>query len=148
MPQSIQNTKALGEFTSDINYIKNELNKHIHRSCSKLRRIGAKSNTIGVMLRTKDFKVYFTKTILDKPTCYEWEVSDTAFNLLGQIYNPKLLYRSTGIILENITYDSGEQLFLFSDEKQDNKNQKLAACIDKLEIKFGKDIVKTGFTQK
>ena len=144
-PKSIQNTKALGEFTSDINFIKNELNKHIHRSCSKLRRIGAKSNVIGVMLRTKDFKVYFTKTILDKPTCYEWEVSDTAFGLLEQIYDAKILYRSTGIILENITYDSGEQLFLFNDEKQDMKNQKLAACIDKLEMKFGKNIVKTGF---
>ena len=147
-PKSIQNTQALGIFTSDINYIKNELNRHIHRSCTKLRSIGAKASVIGVMLRTKDFKVYFDKTYLERPTCYEWEVTDIAFELLEKIFSPDIIYRSTGIILEDIKYDSGEQLFLFADNSSDEKNEKLAACIDKLETKFGKDIVKTGFTRR
>jgi len=147
-PKSIQNTKALGEFTSNINTIKNELNRHIHTSCRKLRHIGAKSNLIGVMLRTKDFKVYYAKKMLDKPTCYEWEVSDIAFTLLEEIYSPDILYRSTGVVMEGIKYDSEEQLFLFNNEEQETKNQNLAACIDKLESKFGKNIIKTGFTHQ
>jgi len=146
-PKSIQNTSALGSFTSDINYLKNSLNYHIHRGCSKLRRLGAKASVISIMLRTKDFKIFFEKKILDKPTCYEWEVSDVVFKLLEKIYDSKILYRSTGVILEGIKYNSGEQLFLFSDEETDSKNEKLASCIDKLENKFGKDIVRTGFTR-
>ena len=146
LPKSIQNTSALGTFTSDINFIKNSLNYHIHRGCAKLRRLEAKCSVISIMLRTKDFKIFFEKKVLDKPTCYEWEVSDIVFKLLEKIYMPNILYRSSGVILEGITYDSGEQLFLFSDEETDTKNRKLAQCIDKLENKFGKDVVKTGFT--
>ncbi len=144
-PKSIQNTRALGKFTSDINYIKNELNIHIHRGCSKLRYLGAKANIISVMLRTKDFKVFYKKKVLDKPTCYEWEVSDIIFEMLNEIYIPNILYRSSGVVLEGITYDSGEQLYLFADNNTDTKNQKLAACLDKLESRFGKNVVKTGF---
>lgn len=147
-PKSIQNTKALGVFTSDINYIKNELNRHIHRSCSNLRSIGAKSSQIGVMLRTKDFRVFYDKKILERPTCYEWEVADIVFDLLNNIYSPDIVYRSSGVVLESIKYDSGEQLYLFSEQKDDTKNQKLAECIDKLESKFGRDVVKTGFVRR
>lgn len=146
LPKSIQNTKALGIFTSDLNYIKNELNKHIHRGCSKLRSLGAKSLLIGVMLRTKDFKVLYTKKVLERPTCYEWEVTDIVYKLLDEIYSATITYRSAGVIFEDITYDSGEQLFLFADDTTDTKNQRLAACIDKLENRFGKDIIKTGFS--
>ena len=147
-PKSIQNTAALGTFTSDKNFLKNSLNYHIHKGCSKLRKIKAKSAVLSVMLRTKDFRVYTEKLILDKPTCYEWEVSEVIFKLLDKIYNPNILYRSSGVIFDNLTYDSGEQLFLFSDYEKDIKNQKLASCIDKLETKFGKNIVKTGFLKK
>ncbi len=144
-PKSIQNTSALGKFTSDLNFIKNSLNYHIHKSCAKLRRMEAKCSLVGVMLRTKDFLVYTEKKVLEKPTCYEWEVSDIAFNLLEKIYNPTLIYRSTGVMLENLTYDSNEQLFLFANSEEDNKNKKLAKCLDKLESRFGKNVVKTGF---
>ena len=144
-PKSIQNTSALGKFTSDLNFIKNSLNYHIHKSCAKLRRMEAKCSLVGVMLRTKDFLVYTEKKVLEKPTCYEWEVSDIAFNLLEKIYNPTFIYRSTGVMLENLTYDSNEQLFLFANSEEDNKNKKLAKCLDKLESRFGKNVVKTGF---
>ncbi len=147
-PKSIQNTCALGTFTSDINFIKDAINYHIHKGCAKLRRLGAKCSTVGVMLRTKDFRVFVEKKILQKPTCYEWIISDVAFELLERIFNPAILYRSSGIMLENITLDSEEQLFLFTDEEVDSKHKNLAKCLDKLEAKFGKNVVKTGFTTK
>ena len=147
LPKSIQNTSALGKFTSDLNYIKNSLNYHIHRGCSKLRRLNAKCSVVSVMLRTKDFRVYVEKKVLEKPTCYEWEVSDIVFKLLDKIFTPSILYRSSGVMLDNIFYDNAEQLFLFADSEEDEKNKKLANCLDKLESKFGKNVVKTGFTK-
>ena len=50
------------------------------------------------------------------------------------------------MILEGITSANSEQLFLFANNNTDNKNQRLANCLDKLESKFGKNVVKTGFT--
>ncbi len=145
-PKSIQNTRAFGIFTSDFNYIKNELNKHIHTSCRKLRRYETKCLQIGVMLRTKDFKVFYAKKDLPAPTDFELEVSQAAIELLKEIYNPNILYRATGVVLEKIGEQKTEQLSLYTNLGVDKRKEKLAKCLDSLEAKFGKNIVKTGFS--
>lgn len=148
IPKSIQNTRAFGIFTNDINYIKNELNRHIHTSCRKLRKYQTKCSLVGVMLRTKDFKVYYTKQELLNPTDFELEISNIAIKLLEQIHQENILYRSTGIILEKFGEQGTQQLQLYTDTTEETKKQKLAQCFDKLEAKFGKNIVQTGFTTK
>lgn len=147
-PKSIQNTRAFGIFTSDFNFIKNELNRHIHTSCRKLRSYNTKCLQIGVMLRTKDFKVYYTKKDLLSPVDFELEISNIAIKLLEEIYNPNLLYRSTGVFLERIGEQGVEQLSLYTDGSKSIKKEKLAKCFDKLESKFGKNIIQTGFVKK
>ena len=148
LPKSIQNTKAFGIFTSDFNYIKNELNKHIHTSCRKLRSYNTKCVQIGVMLRTKDFRVFYTKKDLLTPLDFELEISNIAIKLLEEIYDPNILYRSTGVTLEKIGEQGSEQLSLYTDNTDIEKKAKLAQCFDKLESKFGKNIIKTGFYTK
>lgn len=147
-PKSIQNTRAFGIFTSDFNFIKNELNMHIHTSCRKLRQYDTKCLQVGVMLRTKDFKVYFTKADLAAPADFELEISKTAIELLKEIYNPNILYRATGVVLEKIGEQGTEQLSLYSDTTEDEKKRKLTQCFDKLEKKFKKNIVKIGFSNR
>lgn len=148
MPKSIQKTSAFGIFTSDIDFIKNQLNYHIHSACKKLRRLDLKCSGIAVMLRTKiDFKVYYEKITIPSPTCYEWEISDIVFKLLEKIYNPDIVYRSSGVILDDFSSNLGEQMFLFADNEKNQKSERLAKCIDNLENKFGKNIIQTGFTK-
>ena len=146
-PKSIQKTSAFGIFTSDINFIKNQLNYHIHSACRKLRKIDCKAHVIGVMLRTKDFRVYYDKKQLLTPTSFELEISNIAFELLEKMHDKNTLYRSTGIILEDFSQNKEEQLFLFANEDLDSKKQKLTECFDKLEKKFGKNIVQIGFRE-
>ena len=136
IPKSIQNTRAFGIFTNDFSYIKNELNRHIHTSCTKLRSYGTKCSQIGVMLRTKDFRVFYTKRDLLNPTDFELDVSKVAMDLLEDIYDSSVLYRSTGVTLEKIS------------EPEFEKRKKLGKCFDSLEKRFGKNIVQTGFTKR
>lgn len=145
IPKSIQNTRAFCLFTSDFNFIKNELNKHIHTSCRKLRYYNTKCMQIGVMLRTKDFRVFYAKKDLLSPVDFELEISNIAIELLEDIYDPTLLYRSTGVFLERIGEQGVEQLSLYDDIEKTSKNKNLAKCFDNLEKKFGKNIIKTGF---
>ncbi len=148
-PKSIQNTSAFGIFTSDLNFIKNQLNYHIHTACKRLRKLNLKCSGIAVMLRTKvEFKVYYEKITIPHSTCYEWEISDIAFKLLEKIYNPNIVYRSSGIILDDFMSSNGEQMFLFADNERVEKSERLAKSIDKLESKFGKNIIQTGFTRE
>ncbi len=146
-PKSIQNTRAFGIFTSDFNFIKNELNMHIHTSCRKLRRYDTKCMQVGVMLRTKDFRVFYAKEDLKNPSDFELEISKTAIKLLEKIYNPNILYRATGVVLEKIGEQGTEQLSLYTDTQDAEKKRKLTQCFDKLEKKFKKNIIKIGFTK-
>lgn len=148
LPKSIQKTSALAKFSSDKNYLKNSLNYHIHRACVKLRRINAKCKGVSIFLRTKDFKVYCEKKVLNVGTDFELEISDIVFNLLDKIYNPNIIYRSTGVILDTFVHNDEAQMSLFTDVAIDSKKEKLSKCFDKLEARFGKDIIQTGFVKK
>lgn len=147
-PKSIQNTRAFGLFTSDFNFIKNELLAHIHTSCRKLRRYNTKCLQVGVMLRTKDFRVFYTKKELLMPTDFELEISRVAEILLKEIYNPNILYRSTGVVLERIGETGAEQLSLYSDNEFEIKKKNLTQCFDNLEKRFGKNIIKIGYSTR
>lgn len=148
LPKSIQKTSALAKFSSDKNYLKNSLNYHIHRACVKLRGINAKCKGVSIFLRTKEFRVFCEKKVLNVATDFELEISDIVFTLLDKLYNPNILYRSTGVILDTFTMNDEAQMSLFADEKVDEKKEKLSKCFDKLEARFGKDIIQTGFVKK
>ena len=146
-PKSIQRTSALAKFTSEKDYLKNSINYHIHRACVELRRLDGKTLEIGVMLRTKDYRIFAEKETLNKSLDFELEISKIIFKLFDKIYDPNVTYRSTGIFFNKIVYNSAEQTFLFTEEK-DERREKLSKCFDRLEAKFGKDIVQTGFIKK
>ena len=143
-PKSIQNTSAFGIFTNDKEFIKKELNQHIHTACKKLRKHNGFCKAIGVMLRTKDFKVYYAKKTLIHATNFELEISKEAIKLLDEIFNSNIIYRATGIFLNDINCSNGIQTSLFEESKI-SENSSLAKTIDKLEKKFGRNTIRTGF---
>lgn len=147
LPKSIQNTRSFPKFTNDLNYVKNALNVHIHTSCTKLRHFNGRCKTIGVMLRTKDFRVFYEKKMLKDFTNFELEISRAAMKMLETLFDTDTIYRSCGVVFENLDYTQENQLNLFA-EKKDKNFEKLAQAIDKLESKFGRNVVKTGFLKE
>ncbi len=143
VPQSIQHTSALKEFSMDKNVLKTALNKHIHSACRKLRLHGLLTSKIGVMLRTKDFQVTSVSRDLTESTNFELEIQKTVFELFEQLYRPNIMYRSTGVILADFESEDCKQLPLLSQGA--DKKDSLARCIDKIESKFGKNKIRTGF---
>ncbi len=148
LPKSISDTKSFLEFSSDMTFLKNELSIHIHTTCARLRRINCKCSTIGLLLRTKDFKTYYEKLQLKTPLDFEFDISKAAFSLLEKMYSRDILYRSIGIVLEDFKLNSEEQLSIFEINPRREQNERLGKSLDKLEEKFGKNIVRTGFVNK
>ena len=68
--------------------------------------------------------------------------------ILEKLFNKSEIYRSIGILLENFNSCENEQKSLFEDTARREKNEKLGKSLDKLEAKFGRNIVTTGFTGK
>jgi len=145
LPKSIQNTRTFSKNTNDINYIKNALNMHIHTSCTRLRYLKGKCQTLSLMLKTNEFVVYWKKKNLENLTNFELDISKEIMTMLEKIYSTDLVYRSCGVTLENINYSEQDQLSLFPAKLRVKNYEKLAQSIDKLERRFGRNIVKTGF---
>lgn len=145
-PKSIQKTSAFGTFTSDKEYIKGSLHYHSHQVCSKLRKLGLQAEIIFVMLRTKDFEVLTERIVLPQATDSEFLVNQYADKLLDKIYNPNIIYRSSGIFADKLSEKSASQLFLFEDEKT-QKAKKIAQVWDNLEAKYGRSCFQIGVTK-
>ena len=148
LPKSIMDTKSFPEFSTDLNYLKNELMIHIHSACRKLRRVDCKCGTIGVIVKTKDFRTFVEKINLEHRTNFEFEISEHAMPILEKIFNKAEIYRSVGILLEDFNPCNNEQKSLFENTERRDKNEKLGKSLDKLESKLGRNIVTTGFTGK
>lgn len=141
LPKSVQKTSSFAQFTENYNYIKGSLNHHTHRACVKLRKLGMKAKVVGIMLRTKDFRVFCNKIAIVSPSNCEFEIYKQVDLLLRQLFIPNIIYRSSGVVFENLICENEEQLSLFNANPSENKQQKLCNLLDNLENKFGRDIV-------
>lgn len=140
-PQSIQNTSAFEEFSTDLDFLHSTLAGHIHNASKKLRLWDGYCSVLAVMVRTKDFNVDQVETKLKKPTNSEKTLREAAHQLLDQLYRPGTVYRATGITLAKLTFGKKQQFSLF--ENLEPEDDKLSRIIDQLENKFGSGIIKT-----
>lgn len=144
-PQSIMDSSVIGDFTNDSFILLNELHYHIHQACRKLRKHQAFCQTITVHLKLKNFKTLAQKQTLKHPTQSEYDIGKTADSLFKNIYQKNILYRSIGIELSHLKYQSNMQNDLFSDPI---KNDCLGKTIDELEQRFGKNIIQIGWVSQ
>lgn len=142
MPKSIQKTSSFAQFTSDKEYIKSSLNYHVHRACKKLRKLDIKTQLVGAMLRTKDFKVYTTNKVLIYPTNWEFEIFNVVSQMFEELYCPGIIYRSSGVFLSNLSSSNEQQLSIFEDCKERTKKENLSKTLDCLELKYGQNVIK------
>lgn len=142
LPKSIQKTSSFAKATNDPQYIKSSLHYHVHRACKKMRGLGLRTKAVGVMLRTKDFQVFYNKVALTSATDWEFEIYEAVDRLFSQMFSPWFVYRSSGVTLENLHQEV--QLSLFNSQENQQKHSKLAHTWDKLEHKFGRNAITLG----
>ncbi len=142
-PKSISRSESFKEFQTNKNYIQEQLNSHIHKVCKKLRGENLLASCVSVMLRTKDFQVFSIKMNLENPLDVEFEFINKSIEILNKLFQEGVVYRSVGFSVTKLSPKTAQQISIFDGEKI-LKQQKLSSCWDKLEEKFGKNVVKVG----
>ena len=99
------------------------------------------------MLRTKDFKYFVEKKALIQPTSWDCDIVNVALELFEKMYKKDLIYRSSGVVLENLINSSDIQMSLFTNNEKEKKKEELGKCVDKLSQKYKKNIVKIGYAE-
>ncbi len=142
-PKSIQRTRAFPEFSSDKEYIKTELNMHLRNVCKKLRENNLETSLVSVMLRTKDFRIFFKDKKLEFSTNSEIMLSETIYELFESIYKENITFRASGVWASSLIDIEKTQLKLFGDY-ENIKCNRISEILDKLEDKYGKGIISPG----
>ncbi len=144
LPQSIQDTSVLPAFTSDKEVIKSQLRYHLHQACRRMRSDGCYCTIVELMLRTKDFYVVSDKIKLSAASDDEFFIAKEMMPLLDKIYHSEILYRSSGVSLLGLISKTNYQQELF--KSLELKSSPLSSAWDELENKFGKNIIKNGWS--
>lgn len=142
-PKSIQKSESMKTSTNDRGILLSELFKNSHRMCKKMRSLNLKGEVLSVYLKKKDFEIVGKKIIMTSPQNSEFEINEHISQIFEEIYSPYTLYRSTGVIISKLSKDNLQQLNIFELEKN-QKQEKLSSAWDKLEKKFGKNIIHLG----
>jgi DNA polymerase-4/DNA polymerase V len=138
---SIQKTQTFHPATSDKVFLLSQFSQNIENACAKARHYKLIPRKVSFFLKTQSFKYYFSKAKLISPTNAPEIINSIIESKFKEIYTKGILYRTTGVVLEDLIPESVSQADLFGDSISANKFEIIHKQIDSLEEKFGKHIV-------
>lgn len=140
---SISKTKTFTPPSDNYEHVKAQLFRNTESAFIKLRRYRLRAQRLAAFLRTQDFKSRAFQGDLNRPAACPLEVFPLVEKMLKSIFVPKILYRSTGIVLNRLQGDGGFQFELFEDPLQMIKMEEIAKAIDHINALYGKHTVHT-----
>ncbi|MDI6741934.1 MAG: DNA polymerase IV [Smithella sp.] len=141
---SISKTKTFAPPTSDADYLFAQLMRNMESACIKARRYALAPDKIVVFLKKNDFHTVGNEIKLSRPCAFPLEFSNIVRELFDECYNPKEIYRATGVILLDLKPDANIQYTLFDNPLQAEKIRSLYHVADELGKKFGKHTLHLG----
>ncbi len=134
-PKCIGNSATLPEDVNDIEKIEEVLLALTEQTTYRLRKHELLASTIGVQIRTKEFKNYSHQRTLMTPTNSTKIIFETAKDVLKELYKGEKI-RLIGVKVDKLTSMQAQQISLFDTPKND-KQQKLDKAMDKIKEKYG-----------
>lgn len=146
-PQSsVSKCKTFTAPSADRDYVYARLVRNVESACIKLRRYGLCARRITVMLRRKDFVQEGLQADLSRPTSAPQEILPVARRLFDQLYIPGEEYRSTTVVLEELSEARLMQYDLFADPVRVEKLRRICEVIDEINRRYGKHTLHTAST--
>ncbi len=145
---SIQKTRSFHPATNEKTFLLSELSKNIEGACAKARHYKLVPQKISFFLKTKDFVFSVFSSALPSPSSSPEIIISLVYDKFNEVYKKNILYRTTGVTLQNLTENQPVQKDLFGTSDRTEKFSLIHEQIDLLEGKFGKNMVYLASTQK
>jgi DNA polymerase-4/DNA polymerase V len=121
-----------------------QLSKNLENAFIKARRHNLSAKKISIALKTQEFKYDFSETKLNRTTILLNEIIPIVRRLYEQIYCSNVLYRSTGVVISQLTETTSNQLNLSEDPLKIDGQINLFKSLDELSLRYGKHTVFLG----
>ena len=139
--QSISVTETLPFNTDDPDRLKEILFRQTEEITRELRSKNLFTKTVAVIFKNSNFTTYSAQTTLDKPTNNTKEILKKIYEVFDNNYKEDEI-RLIGARLANLTSTKEEQISLFDEEINDEKEDNIQKTIDDINNKFGKSLIK------
>ena len=141
---SISKTKTFSPSSSDPDYLFAHLMRNLESACIKARRYHLAAKRLMAFLKKSNFDYVGREMQLNRPSIYPMELSFELRRLFTDMYRPDELYRSTGIVLMELSPDAHIQMSLFEDALKAEKVRDIYSVMDEIGSKFGKHSLHLG----
>jgi DNA polymerase IV len=139
--QSISKAKTFTPASTDETFVFAQLAKNLENACIKARRYKLAASRVVIFLRKQDFTGSGVELKLTRPTAYPVELFKLLREGFKHLYQPKALYRQTGVVLAGMVAESGVQYSLFEDTAKIGKMEKIYESVDRISQKYGKHTI-------
>jgi len=139
--QSISKARTFTPPSMDEGFVFSQLSKNLENACIKARRYRLAAARIIVFLRKQDFTSEGVEIKLTRPTAYPVEMFGLLRQGFGQVFQPRTLYRQTGVVLSGLAAESGIQFNLFDDTTKIDKMARVYNVVDEISAKYGKHTI-------
>ncbi|WP_237673412.1 Y-family DNA polymerase [Vreelandella profundi] len=155
--KQIMVSRSFGRLTNNKADLHEAIRVHTSRAGEKLRKQAGLARAIMVFVRTNRFRAElpsYSKSLvvpLPHPTDDSRELVRAAIAGLERIFKTDIWYQKCGVMLMDLCDHDNEQLGLLAEPKSDEqreRNEKLMATLDKINMEHGKNTVRLGMHRK
>ncbi len=138
---SMQKTRSFHPATNDKKFLLSQISKHVEDACTKARHFHLVPKKISIFLKDKDFKFTTVSIHVPSPTNAPEILISLAKKQFDKMHVRGTLYRTTGVVLQDLISGLVSQNDLFGGTDEAHKFERIHAQIDSLENKFGRHVV-------
>jgi DNA polymerase-4/DNA polymerase V len=135
---SIQKVKTFTPPSNNEEFLFAQLSKNIENACIKLRRYDLAANEAVFFLNRQDFSHQGVRVKFSRATCIPSDMVKVAEEHFAHIYDPRTMYRTTGVVLFSLEPNLIKQVDLFGEAVRAKEVLKLYSVIDLINKKYGK----------
>lgn len=139
--QSISVTETLPYNLTDPDKLKEILFRQTEEITRELRSKKLFTKTVAVIFKNSNFVSYSAQATLNKPTNNTKEILKKIYEVFDNNYKEDEI-RLIGARLANLTNTKEEQISLFDQDENEEKEDNIQKTIDNINNKFGKSLIK------
>ncbi len=143
---SISKSKTFTPASSNKDYVFARMVKNLESAFIKLRRYSLRAGRLSVILRDKDFRHTGLEARLNRSTSSAMHALPLARELFESVFDGRVAYRATMILLDKIETDSEEQYSLFTSPLKVEASRRLSKVVDATAALYGKHKLSSGAT--
>lgn len=142
--QSITKGRTFTPPRAEADYLFAQLVQNLEDACLKARRYHLAARRLVVLLRTQDFQERGIELRLTRASAYPSELLEVLRTGFATLYQPRNLYRATGVVLTYLVPQRNVQFNLFEDAVRVEQMARVYQAMDHLAERYGRHTVHLG----